>query len=210
VCVFGLAKDCGMQLTDEPDKRCYPLHGALLCQCCHVRRLSDGYQAAALSSDDAGSCRSQLSSSSGGHVSQWRRRSIHTACHARNGRRRVRSPRHYPWDCRFRQLPRCPHQQPANSHWNEHIVKKVKVAHTRLPSIGFRSWSRFLLPDSVATAIWTRAFCTRVQHANHSATEPHIDITTKKASYSWCSIARSRVGTVIGRWRRMWRESVTC
>ena len=30
------------------------------------------------------------------------------------------------------------HQQPANSHWNEHIVKKVKVAHTRLPSIGFQ------------------------------------------------------------------------
>ena len=29
-----------------------------------------------------------------------------------------------------------------------------------------------LLPGSVATAIWTRAFCARVQHANHSATEP--------------------------------------
>jgi len=29
-----------------------------------------------------------------------------------------------------------------------------------------------LLPDSVATAIWTRAFCAWVQHANHSATEP--------------------------------------
>ena len=29
-----------------------------------------------------------------------------------------------------------------------------------------------LLPDSVAAAIWTRAFCTGVQHANHSATEP--------------------------------------
>ena len=96
---------------------------------------------------------------------------------------------------------------------------KVKVAHTRLPSVGFRSWSRFLavslqvtwvinpavnchhfpsglqlpaqplrrllpilllgeqghngceqfairlLPDSVATAIWTRAFCAWVQHA---------------------------------------------
>jgi len=29
-----------------------------------------------------------------------------------------------------------------------------------------------LLPDSVATAIWTRAFCALVQHANHSAIEP--------------------------------------
>ena len=29
-----------------------------------------------------------------------------------------------------------------------------------------------LLPESVATAIWTRAFCAWVQHANHSTTEP--------------------------------------
>jgi len=29
-----------------------------------------------------------------------------------------------------------------------------------------------LLPDSVVTAIWTRAFCAWVQHSNHSATEP--------------------------------------
>jgi len=29
-----------------------------------------------------------------------------------------------------------------------------------------------LLPDSVAAAIWTRAFCAWVQHANHSSTEP--------------------------------------
>ena len=28
-----------------------------------------------------------------------------------------------------------------------------------------------LLPNSVATAIWTRAFCAWVQHTNHSATE---------------------------------------
>ena len=31
-----------------------------------------------------------------------------------------------------------------------------------------------LLPDSVATAIWTQAFCAWVQHANHSAIEPPI------------------------------------
>jgi len=29
-----------------------------------------------------------------------------------------------------------------------------------------------LLPNSVAAAIWTRAFCAWVQHANHSSTEP--------------------------------------
>ncbi len=32
-------QDCGMQLTDEPDKRCYPLEGTLLCHTCHLRRL---------------------------------------------------------------------------------------------------------------------------------------------------------------------------
>ena len=102
-------------------------------------------------------------------------------------------------------------------------LRTKKVAHTRLPSVGFRSWSRFLavslqvtwviipavgchyfspglqlppqplrgllpisllgeqwlwavclrlLTDSVATAIWTRAVCAWVQHANHSVTEP--------------------------------------
>nr|XP_026487351.1 LIM domain-containing protein jub [Vanessa tameamea] len=27
---------CGMQLTDEPDKRCYPLAGKLMCRVCHL------------------------------------------------------------------------------------------------------------------------------------------------------------------------------
>lgn len=27
---------CGMQLTDEPDKRCYPLAGRLMCRSCHL------------------------------------------------------------------------------------------------------------------------------------------------------------------------------
>ncbi|XP_063617435.1 LIM domain-containing protein jub [Cydia splendana] len=27
---------CGMQLTDEPDKRCYPLAGKLMCRSCHL------------------------------------------------------------------------------------------------------------------------------------------------------------------------------
>jgi len=41
--------------------------------------------------------------------------------------------------------------------------KKVKISRTRLPSVGFRSWSRFLAVSLQVT--W-------VQHANHSATEP--------------------------------------
>ena len=35
-------QDCGMQLTDEPDKRCYPLGQILLCHGCHVGRINDG------------------------------------------------------------------------------------------------------------------------------------------------------------------------
>lgn len=33
-------EDCGLQLTDEPEQRCYPLGSHLLCQSCHVKRLA--------------------------------------------------------------------------------------------------------------------------------------------------------------------------
>lgn len=32
-----------MQLTDEPDKRCYPLENHLLCHSCHIKRLNQQY-----------------------------------------------------------------------------------------------------------------------------------------------------------------------
>lgn len=32
-------EDCGLQLTDEPDKRCYPLEDHLFCHTCHINRL---------------------------------------------------------------------------------------------------------------------------------------------------------------------------
>ncbi|CAH1779836.1 unnamed protein product [Owenia fusiformis] len=34
-------EDCSMQLTDEPDKRCYPLLQSLLCHGCHIRRVAE-------------------------------------------------------------------------------------------------------------------------------------------------------------------------
>lgn len=36
-------EDCGMQLTDEPDKRCYPYQDILLCRNCHIKRLNMRY-----------------------------------------------------------------------------------------------------------------------------------------------------------------------
>ncbi|XP_059484227.1 LIM domain-containing protein jub [Neocloeon triangulifer] len=35
-----MCEECGIQLTDEPDKRCYPLEGCLLCRSCHLLRIS--------------------------------------------------------------------------------------------------------------------------------------------------------------------------
>uniref|UniRef100_A0A1I8PX52 LIM zinc-binding domain-containing protein n=1 Tax=Stomoxys calcitrans TaxID=35570 RepID=A0A1I8PX52_STOCA len=35
-----ICENCGMQLTDEPDKRCYPLDNRLLCRSCHLQCLS--------------------------------------------------------------------------------------------------------------------------------------------------------------------------
>lgn len=40
---FCILQDCGIQLTDEPDKRCYPLEDHLFCHMCHIQRLSQQY-----------------------------------------------------------------------------------------------------------------------------------------------------------------------
>lgn len=34
-----ICEDCGMQLTDEPDKRCYPFEGRLMCKACHLQKI---------------------------------------------------------------------------------------------------------------------------------------------------------------------------
>ncbi|XP_059616850.1 LIM domain-containing protein jub [Phlebotomus argentipes] len=35
-----ICEECGMQLTDEPDKRCYPFEGRLMCRACHIQKIS--------------------------------------------------------------------------------------------------------------------------------------------------------------------------
>ncbi|CAG9529763.1 unnamed protein product [Cercopithifilaria johnstoni] len=37
-----VCKGCGMQLTDEPEKRCYPLNDQLLCKSCHIHWVRTG------------------------------------------------------------------------------------------------------------------------------------------------------------------------
>lgn len=34
-----ICEECGMQLTDEPDKRCYPFEGRLMCRPCHIQKM---------------------------------------------------------------------------------------------------------------------------------------------------------------------------
>lgn len=35
-----ICEECGMQLTDESDKRCYPYEGRLMCRACHLQKLA--------------------------------------------------------------------------------------------------------------------------------------------------------------------------
>lgn len=35
-----ICENCGMQLTDEQDKRCYPYEETLLCRACHIEKLA--------------------------------------------------------------------------------------------------------------------------------------------------------------------------
>lgn len=34
-----ICEECGMQLTDDPDKRCYPYEGRLMCRPCHIQKM---------------------------------------------------------------------------------------------------------------------------------------------------------------------------
>jgi len=49
---------------------------------------------------------------------------------------------HSVWCCFSLRLS--PHASPCGGVVRVRTVNKVKLAHTRLPSVGFRSWSRFL------------------------------------------------------------------
>jgi len=55
-----------------------------------------------------------------------------------------------------------------------------------------------LLPDSVATAMWTRAFCVWVQHANHSATEPPP--STLPSDVIFHNLTRHRLSVATVQW----------
>lgn len=35
-----VCEECGMQLTDEPESKCYPFEGHLMCKSCHLHRIS--------------------------------------------------------------------------------------------------------------------------------------------------------------------------
>ena len=53
--------------------------------------------------------------------------------------------------CKWSALQPMTHNTYSRFCYFQNTVKKVKVAHTRLPSIGFRSWSRFLAVSLQAT-----------------------------------------------------------
>ena len=52
--------ECGVQLTDENEKRCYPLDNCLLCLACHLGRLG--------SNSSSASCNQKSSSHSNGYA----------------------------------------------------------------------------------------------------------------------------------------------
>ena len=57
----------------------------------------------------------------------------------------------------FGAFPTCPSHSLTNSIkallWHAHLTYLKKVAHTRLPSVGFRSWSRFLAVSLQVTRV---------------------------------------------------------